>query len=130
MKDKRDLLLTYINANIASILVDFINAKDIDGAILLPAGVSNSLLNGHYEGEDFIPPKWLNEILSTNKTSVLIIDKIDTISKEEQMKFYELLKYKKISTFELPKDTVIIITAEEINEEKINEEIFSLVVRI
>lgn len=130
MKDKRDLLLTYINANIAPILVDFINAKDIDGAILLPASVSNSLLNGYYEDEDFIPPKWLNEILSTNKTSVLIIDKIDTISKEEQMKFYELLKYKKISTFELPKDTVIIITAEEINEEKINEEIFSLVVRI
>ena len=130
MKDKRDLLLTYINANVAPILVDFINAKDIDGVALLPASVSKLELNGHYEGKEFIPPKWLNEILSTEKTSVLIIDKIDTISKEEQLKFYELLKYKKISTFELPEDTVIIITAEEINNDKINEEIFSLAIRI
>lgn len=130
MKDKRDLLLTYINVNVEPILVDFINAKDIDGAVLLPASVSKLELNGHYEGKDFVPPKWLNEILSTEKTSVLIIDKIDTISKEEQLKFYELLKYKKISTFELPEDTVIIITAEEINSDKINEEIFSLAIRI
>ena len=77
-----------------------------------------------------MPPKWLDEILSTNDSRILIIDKIDTISKEEQLKFCELLEYRKISTFELPKNCVIIVTADEINKDKINEEIFSLVARI
>lgn len=71
-----------------------------------------------------------NEILSTNESKFLVIDKIDTILKEEQLKFCELLEYRKISTFELPKNCVIIVTANEINKDKINEEIFSLVARI
>lgn len=79
------------------------------------------------KGMDFIPPKWLNEILSSTKNKMLVIDKIDTISKEEQLKFVELLKYRKILTFELPKDCLIIITANEINTEKISNEIYSLV---
>ena len=62
--------------------------------------------------------------------SYLVIDKIDTISKEEQLKFCELLEYRKISTFNLPESCVIIVTANEINKDKINEEIFSLVARI
>lgn len=77
-----------------------------------------------------MPPKWLNEILSTNASKILVIDKIDAIAKEEQLKFCELLEHRKISTFELPKSCVIIVTANEINKDKINEEIFSLVARI
>ena len=130
MKDKKEMLLSYIKANVAPILVDFIDGKDIPGAIVIPADVDAKELNGHYDGADFMPPKWLNEILSTNANRILVIDKIDTISKEEQLKFCELLEYRKISTFELPKSCVIIVTANEINKDKINEEIFSLVARI
>ena len=54
----------------------------------------------------------------------------NAIAKEEQLKFCELLEHRKISTFELPKSCVIIVTANEINKDKINEEIFSLVARI
>ena len=99
-------------------------------AVVLPANIDAKELNGHYDGTDFMPPKWLNEILSTNESKFLVIDKIDTILKEEQLKFCELLEYRKISTFELPKNCVIIVTANEINKDKINEEIFSLVARI
>ena len=110
MENKKEILLSYIRANVAPILVDFISGNDINGAVVLPANV--------------------DEILSTNASKILVIDKIDAIAKEEQLKFCELLEHRKISTFELPKSCVIIVTANEINKDKINEEIFSLVARI
>ena len=130
MQDKKEMLLSYIKSNVAPILVDFISGKDLNNAVVLPADIDLKELNGHYDGTDFMPPKWLNEILSTNASKILIIDKIDTISQEEQLKFCELLKYRKISTFELPESCVIIVTASEIKKDKINEEILSLVALI
>lgn len=130
MEEKKEMLLSYIRANVAPLLVDFTSVKDINGAVVLPANIDIKELNGHYDGTDFMPPKWLNEILSSNASKVLVIDKIDSIAKEEQLKFCELLEHRKISTFELPKSCVIIVTASEINKDKINEEIFSLVARI
>ena len=117
METKKEILLSYIKANVAPILVDFISGKDLNGVVVVPANVDVKELNGHYDGVDFIPPKWLNEILSTNASGILVIDKIDSISKEEQLKFCELLEYRKISTFELPKSCVIIVTANEINKD-------------
>ena len=130
MENRKEMLLSYVKANVAPILIDFMSFKEMDIAVVLPATIDVKDLNGHYDGENFMPPKWLDEILSTNDSRILIIDKIDTISKEEQLKFCELLEYRKISTFELPKNCVIIVTADEINKDKINEEIFSLVARI
>ena len=130
MKSKKEILLSYIKANVVPILIDFISGDDLNGAVVVPASVDVKELNGHYDGSDFMPPKWLNEILSTNASRILVIDKIDSISKEEQLKFCELLEHRKISTFELPKNCVIIVTANEISKDKINEEIFSLVARI
>lgn len=130
MEDRRKMLLSFIKANVAPILIDFISGKDLNGAVVVPANIDVKELYGHYDGVDFMPPKWLNEILSTNASRILVIDKIDSISKEEQLKFSELLKHKKISTFELPKNCRIIVTANEINEDKINKDIFSLVARV
>lgn len=130
MENKKEMLLSYIKANVAPILVDFISGNDINDAILLPASIDIKELNGHYDGADFMPPKWLNEILNANTSKILVIDKIDGIEKEEQLKFCELLEHRKISTFELPKSCVIVLTANEINKDKINEEIFSLVARV
>lgn len=130
MENKRELLSSYIKANVAPILVNFIESKDIPGAIIIPANIDQKDLNGQYENENFLAPKWLNEVLSTNASSVIVIDNIDSISKEEQSKFIELLEYRKISTFELPKNCVIIVTAKEINKDKISEEIYSLVAHI
>lgn len=130
MENKRDILMSYIRANVAPVLVDFISGKDVKGAVVIPANIDSKELNGHYDGIDFMPPKWLSEITETNESKFLIIDKIDSISKEEQLKFCELLEHRKISTFELPKSCVIIVTVDEINKNKINEEIYSLVAQI
>ena len=130
MENKKEILLSYIKANVAPILIDFISGNDLNGAVVVPANVDIKELNGHYDGSYFMPPKWLNEILSTNTSRILVIDKIDSISKEEQLKFCELLEHRKISTFKLPKNCIILVTANEISKDKINEEIFSLVARI
>lgn len=130
MNNKKKLFLSYIKANIAPVLVDFISGEDLDVAIILPADINVKELNGHYNGIDFVPPKWLSELLNTSNSRILVIDKIDSITKEEQTKFIELLKYRKISTFELPKNVIIVVTASDINKNTINEKIFSLVAQI
>lgn len=130
MENKREILLSYIKANVAPVLIDFLSGNDIKNSVVIPANIDLKDLNGHYEGTDFLPPKWMREILETNVSKILVIDKIDSISKEEQLKFCELLEYRKISTFLLPNNCVILVTATEINEDKISEEIYSLVAQV
>ena len=125
MENKRELLLSYIKSNVAPILVDFLSGNDIKNAVILPANIDSKELNGHYDGVDFLPPKWMSEILGTNASKILIIDKIDSVSKEEQLKFCELLEHRKISTFSLPENCVILVTANEVNKNKISEEIYT-----
>ena len=127
---KRELLMSYIKSNVAPILVDFIDGNNIPNSVVLPANLETSELNGHYDNIEFHPPEWLNKLKSYNTPIILVIDKIDSIPKNEQTKFVEILKYRQVSTFELPKNTVIVITAKEINENTINEEIYSLVAHI
>ena len=127
MEDRKELLISYIKANVAPVLVDFITGVDITKAVVIPSKIDRKELTGHFEGSEYVAPGWYKELEETEGNRVLIIDNIDMIPKEEQLKFSEILEYRKISTFELPKDCVIIVTASEINKEKINEEIFSLV---
>lgn len=128
--NKKELLTSYIKSNTAPILVDFIEGKDIPESVILPANCDISELNGYYENIEYKPPKWLSQILEIKRQTILVIDKIDKIPIIEQTKFIEILKYRQVSTFELPKKTVIIVTAKEINENTINEEIYSLVAHI
>ena len=59
--------------------------------------------------------------------SILIINGINNLEISEQLKFVEILKYRKISTFDLPKNCFIIVTAYDLKNRPIAEEIFSLV---
>lgn len=126
---KRELLMSYIKSNVAPILVDFIDGNSIPNSVVLSANCEMTELNGHYNNTEFVSPEWLNKLEGSTPT-ILVIDKIDSIPKNEQTKFVEILKYRQVSTFELPKNTVIVVTAKEINENTINEEIYSLVAHI
>lgn len=128
-ESKKELLINYIKNNIAPILVDFIDGNNIPDSVILPANCQTNELIGSYNNTEFNPPKWLNK-LKESPTNILVIDKIDSIPLNEQIKFVEILKYKQVSTFELPKNTIIIVTAKQINKNTINEEIYSLVVHI
>ena len=67
-----------------------------------------------------------------SKTSLcdLYDNQIAKLRKSNEIRKQKLLEYRKISTFELPKNCVIIVTAKEINKNKISEEIYSLVAHI
>ena len=103
-EEKKELLYSYMKSNVCPILIKVPDNFVFPNSVYLPASC---------EKED--------------ATKILVIDKIDSITKEEQLKFKELLKAKKISTFGLPKDTVIIVTYNNLN---INEEIYGLMAHI
>lgn len=129
-ENKSELLMSYIKSNVAPILINCIGDLDLPNSVVLPANCKKEELNGHYENDNFLLPSWYNELLKFNSYSILIIDKIDTISKNEQVNFIEILKHRQISTFKLPQNTIIIVTANKINKDTINEEIYSLVAHI
>ena len=128
-EEKKELLKSYIKSNASPILVDFIDDEYIPDSVVLFANCTMSELNGHYDNTEFNPPEWLNKLEKTTQP-ILVIDNIDSIPKKEQEKFIEILKYRQVSTFELPKNTIIIVTAEHINKNTINEEVYSLVAHI
>lgn len=130
MEDKKRMLIEYMNANVSPILVDFLSGENINEAEIIKSNINKEELTGKYVGENYVAPDWYNNILNKKGHKVLVIDKLDEINKEEQIKFKEILKYRKISTFELPKNCVIMITANKINKDTINEEILSLVAKI
>lgn len=69
-------------------------------------------------------PSWFYGIVKGNGSHQIIINNIDSIDKESQEKFYELLKYKAISDVKLPTDCKIIVLATDLN--KVSETILRL----
>ena len=132
MKDRLLILEGLLKSSISPILLEDIPSHIFDESVVIESDCSIDLLNGHYEGVEFMPPKWYTKLVNENIEfqPVLIINNINKIPYEEQTKFTEILKYKKVSTFPLPKDTIIIVTASNLKDNKINEEIYSLMAHV
>ena len=128
-KAKKDLLEAYVKSGISPILVEGASVSDFKNCVVIDSKCDISLLNGHYEDTEFVGPIWYNELIK-QKNPILIINEINSVSKEEQCKFVEILKYKKISTFELPKNCVVIATCNNLKVNPISEEVYSLMVHI
>lgn len=128
-KERLEMLNEYIKSGITPILIENMSASVFDNATILNANCDISDLNGHYENINFVAPSWYNK-LKQNQTKMLVIKNINEIDVNEQTKFIEILKYKKISTFDLPKDCIIIVTAKNLKERPINEEVYSLLAHI
>ena len=128
-KERLEMLNEYIKSGITPILIENMPAFVFDNATILDANCDISDLNGHYENINFVAPSWYNK-LKQNQTKMLVINNINEIDVNEQTKFIEILKYKKISTFDLPKDCIIIVTAKNLKERPINEEVYSLLAHI
>lgn len=127
-KDRLSLLENYIKAGVGPLLVENLPSNSFKNSIVIKGNIDKSELNGHYENIDFCPPMWYKELLEKSKSNhmVLVIENINEVPLEEQTKFIEILKYKKISTFELPQNCTIIVTCSNLSEKKINEEVYSL----
>ena len=129
-KEELEILKTYIESGICTFLVSNVPKKLRENCVTIKSNVDKSELNGHYENLDFCPPSWYKNLeeISKNGYAILIIENMDEISNDEQLKFIELLKYRKISTFDLPTNTIIFVTYS--NLKNISEEIYSLTAKI
>ena len=127
-KESLNLLENYLKSGLTSLLVQNVPTDIFTNSVVIPASIDRSELNGHYENIEFCPPSWYQELVEKSKTStvILIIENINEIPQEEQTKFIGILKYKKVSTFFLPKNCLTIVTYSDLKLNKINEEVYSL----
>lgn len=132
-KEQVDLLGEYIKAGTSAILIEEIPENAIKkGAVILEADCSKAELMGHYENLEFIAPEWYNKLMDSAKshTPVLIIKDINKIPEEEQRKFIELFKYRKVYVHKLPENCMIFATYSNLEERPIQEELYSFMVHI
>lgn len=108
-----------------SIIIEGLDAKLIKDAVIINANINSQDLGIKIDSNGYIYPKFISE-LENNKTKILIIDELDEISKEEQEKFYGLIKYKGINGYKFPKETQIIITTKTNGLNKISQNILNL----
>lgn len=128
-KEKLEILDSYLKSGLTNILIEDMPKEIFKDEIILEPNCTIDDLNGHYEGIEFMPPKWYQELIKNNK-KILVINDINKLPIEEQSKFGEILKYKKISTFDLPKDCIVIVLVNNLKENKICEEVYSLLAHI
>lgn len=129
---KVEMLESYIRAGMSPILMEEVSNDIFKNAVILEADCEESILTGHYEDTKYVAPAWYYELLekSKNNYALLVVNELNKISLEEQLKFVELFKYKKVSTFKLPENTIIIATAENLEKNPITKEIYTLIVHI
>ena len=120
--DKKELFLSYVKANVAPILVDFISAYDIPNSVIIDSNISLSALVG-----DNGIPSWYLDLTCDNSSKYLLINNIDLISKEEHLKFIELLKDREVCEYKIPDNVVIVLCAKNIGKNVINDRIYSLI---
>ena len=132
-KEQVDLLGEYIKAGTSAILIEEIPENAIKkGAVVLEADCSKAELMGHYENLEFIAPEWYKKLMDSSKehTPVLIIKDINKIPEEEQRKFIELFKYRKVYVHKLPENCMIFATYSNLEERPIQDELYSFMVHI
>lgn len=127
--DRIKMLEGILKSGISPILLEDFPVSVFQDAVILESNCDVSELNGHYEETEFCPPEWYKKLTSKDN-AVLVINNINKIPTDEQIKFVEIFKYNKISTFELPKNCIVIATASNLKENPINEQVYSLMAHI
>ena len=98
----------------APVLVIGKKVDDFKNYTLIEADIPSQDLGAINTASGVKFPKWLESIQSGKSSKKIIINNIDSLDVELQEKFYELLKYKTISSMDLPKDCTIIVLANNI----------------
>lgn len=128
-QERLNMLDEYLKPGMPPILLEAIPARVFPNAVVIESDCDVLLLNGHYENTEFLPPSWYEKLVKTceNGYGILLINEINKVSLNEQAKFVEILKYRKVSTFDLPKNCTIVVTCSNLKEKPLSEEIYSLV---
>ena len=132
-KEQVDLLGEYIKAGKLAVLIEELPESVIEkGAIVINSDCSSSELMGYFDNLEYIVPEWYNKLMESRKihTPVLIIKDINKVPEEEQRKFIELLKYKKVYVNKIPENCMIFVTYSDLKENPIEEEVYSFMAHI
>ena len=132
-KEQVDLLGEYIKAGKLAVLIEELPESVIEkGAIVINSDCSSSELMGYFDNLEYIVPEWYNKLMESSKihTPVLIIKDINKVPEEEQRKFIELLKYKKVYVNKIPENCMIFVTYSDLKENPIEEEVYSFTAHI
>lgn len=132
-KEQVDLLGEYIKVGKSAVLIEEIPKSVIEkGAIVINSNCSNSELMGHYNNLEYVAPEWYDKLIVSSKfhTPVLIIKDINKVPEEEQRRFIELFKYKKVYVNKIPENCMIFVTYSDLKENPIDEEVYSFMAHI
>ncbi|MFA6860125.1 MAG: hypothetical protein WCR30_01900 [Clostridia bacterium] len=128
IKEKLAMLKDCIKNNLSPIMIENVTKIAFKNAVVIPADCKIDELGEKLINNEWTEPSWLVELLnkSNKANNILVIDDLTTISKDEQAKFCEILKYKKVGKFELPRNCVIIVLAKKVSSDTINPLLYSL----
>ena len=95
---------------------------------MLPATVPSASLGVINDIGGLKMPDWVKSVEARKnaKANLLLIEGLDTISEDEQLKFKGILDGKSLNGFKLPENMQIAILINDGNRAKINREILSL----
>ena len=118
-KDKLLLLNDYLKVGDIPILIN-LSPSVFDDAVILNKDDKLYDLN------------WYNTLVEKCKedSTILLLDKINELDKKEQLKYVELLKYRKIGNNKLPDNTIIVVTYDNLENNRLCEEVYSLMAHI
>ena len=108
---------------VSPVLVTGIKKEYFKNAEILPANIASKDLGIVNTCKGLKAPKWFVRVMKDD-ISTIVIDGIDSIDTESQEKFYELLKYKTISSIEFYKEIKIVVLYEDLK--KVSPSILSL----
>ena len=127
--DKQEKIRTVIKNNFSTpLIIEGVNFHESDSTVILSSDINSQNLGVIPEENGYSYPKWYNDLqkkANLKQRIYLVIDGINNIETQEQLKFYEILKYKAISGVKLPENTQILITSKN-NGKDINPIILSL----
>ena len=93
---------------VSPVLVTGIKKEYFKNAEILPANIASKDLGIVNTSKGLKAPKWFVRVMKDD-ISTIVIDGIDSIDTESEEKFYELLKYKTISSIEFYKEIKIVV---------------------
>ena len=105
-----------------------VKKEDFLSATVLPATVPSASLGVINDIGGLKMPDWVKSVEARKnaKANLLLMEGLDTISEDEQLKFKGILDGKSLNGFKLPKNMQIAILINDGNRAKINREILSL----
>ena len=128
LKSRLKRLEFYLKDCDSPILVDFLKPEQFKDAIVIDGNISKDELYGDMSFD----PEWYVKLKNIKKDGIiyLIINNLVKVDKLEQKKFIHLLKDRKCNNIVLPSNCVIVIPINKGEEDLLDKEIFSYLIRI